>query len=287
MPSTTFHQIYTAGGIDCGTASGGACDSRRAFVIGRFDRENSFAEENATVAVIGAGDFIGARDRQEVCFRRLHGLRRTAQWRQARAAGEAEIEKAGGEIRARSLDARKEEEIISFLRRRRQTRAARSLHLQHRRQRQLPDSRHHRTRVPQGVGNGLLLRLPRRSRSRAPDAAAGQGCIFFTGATATLRGGSVTRPSPVPSSACARWPRRRRANSDRRIFTSPISLSIPASTPSGYASGGSRRWGRMRSIDPDLLMPPSSVAEAYWLLYQQPRSAWTFELEIRPFGEKW
>ena len=39
--------------------------------------------------------------------------------------------------------------------------------------------------------------------------------------------------------------------------------------------------------NPDLLMPPSSVAESYWLLYQQPRSAWTFELEIRPFGEKW
>jgi hypothetical protein len=29
------------------------------------------------------------------------------------------------------------------------------------------------------------------------------------------------------------------------------------------------------------------VAEAYWQLYQQPKSAWTFELEIRPFGEAW
>ena len=55
-------------------------------------------------------------------------------------------------------------------------------------------------------------------------------------------------------------------------------------------------WVRQRRIealgpnaldDPDLLMPPSSVAESYWLLYQQPKSAWTFELEIRPFGEKW
>jgi hypothetical protein len=33
-------------------------------------------------------------------------------------------------------------------------------------------------------------------------------------------------------------------------------------------------------------MPPASVAEAYWQLYQQPRSAWVFEQEIRPFGEK-
>ena len=35
------------------------------------------------------------------------------------------------------------------------------------------------------------------------------------------------------------------------------------------------------------LMRPEAVAEAYWQLYQQPRDAWTFELEIRPFGEKW
>jgi len=39
--------------------------------------------------------------------------------------------------------------------------------------------------------------------------------------------------------------------------------------------------------NPNLLMPPASVAASYWQLYQQPRSAWTFELEIRPFGEKW
>jgi hypothetical protein len=37
----------------------------------------------------------------------------------------------------------------------------------------------------------------------------------------------------------------------------------------------------------DLLMPPASVAASYWQLYQQPRSAWTFEMEIRPFGETW
>ena len=30
-----------------------------------------------------------------------------------------------------------------------------------------------------------------------------------------------------------------------------------------------------------------NVAEAYWQLYNQPRDAWTFEQEIRPFGEKW
>jgi hypothetical protein len=46
-------------------------------------------------------------------------------------------------------------------------------------------------------------------------------------------------------------------------------------------------WGKQALDNPDLLMPPASVAASYWQLYQQPRSAWTFELEIRPFGEKW
>ena len=46
-------------------------------------------------------------------------------------------------------------------------------------------------------------------------------------------------------------------------------------------------WGKEALDNPDLLMPPASVASAYWQLYQQPKSAWTFEMEIRPFGEKW
>ena len=29
------------------------------------------------------------------------------------------------------------------------------------------------------------------------------------------------------------------------------------------------------------------VAEAYWQIYQEPRDAWSFEREIRPFAEKW
>ena len=95
------------------------------------------------------------------------------------------------------------------------------------------------------------------------------------------------RPSPAPSSACARWRRRWRANSGpKNIHVAHLIID----------SGVDTEWVRQRRLEalgpsaldnPDLLMPPSSVAESYWQLYQQPRSAWTFELEIRPFGEKW
>jgi NADP-dependent 3-hydroxy acid dehydrogenase YdfG len=43
----------------------------------------------------------------------------------------------------------------------------------------------------------------------------------------------------------------------------------------------------IENLDPNRLMRPAAVAETYWQLYQQPRDAWTFETEIRPFGEKW
>ena len=41
------------------------------------------------------------------------------------------------------------------------------------------------------------------------------------------------------------------------------------------------------NLPPDQLMKPESVANAYWHLYQQPRDAWSFEHEIRPYAEKW
>jgi hypothetical protein len=43
----------------------------------------------------------------------------------------------------------------------------------------------------------------------------------------------------------------------------------------------------LATLDPNRLMRPAAVAEAYWQLYQQPRDAWSFEQEIRPFGEAW
>ena len=40
--------------------------------------------------------------------------------------------------------------------------------------------------------------------------------------------------------------------------------------------------------EPDeFFIKPDSIAETALMLAQQDRSAWTFELDIRPFGEKW
>jgi len=34
-------------------------------------------------------------------------------------------------------------------------------------------------------------------------------------------------------------------------------------------------------------MDPASIGETYWQLHQQPRDAWTHELDVRPFSETW
>jgi NAD(P)-dependent dehydrogenase (short-subunit alcohol dehydrogenase family) len=115
----------------------------------------------------------------------------------------------------------------------------------------------------------------------------GQGNIFFTGATASLRGGPG-----YAAFASAKFGLRAVAQATAREL-GPKNIHVAHLV---IDSGVDTEWVRQRRIealgpnaldDPNLLMPPKSVAESYWQLYQQPRSAWTFELEIRPFGEKW
>ena len=50
------------------------------------------------------------------------------------------------------------------------------------------------------------------------------------------------------------------------------------------ATSGADALDKLR---PDELMDPEAVGDAYWQLHGQPRSAWTHELDIRPYIERW
>jgi hypothetical protein len=39
--------------------------------------------------------------------------------------------------------------------------------------------------------------------------------------------------------------------------------------------------------DSEGILDPQAIAEAYWQLHSQPRSAWTHELDLRPWSETW
>ena len=116
----------------------------------------------------------------------------------------------------------------------------------------------------------------------------GQGKIFVTGATAGMRG----NPGYAAFAAAKSGLRATAQSAARELWPQGIHVAHLV-----IDAGVNTAWVRARMTErigeqalaaqPDLLMPPASVAEAYWALYQQPRSAWTFEQEIRPFGEPW
>jgi len=114
----------------------------------------------------------------------------------------------------------------------------------------------------------------------------GKGNIFFTGATASMRGGSG-----FAAFASAKFGLRAVAQSAARelgpnnIHVAHLVIDSSVDTQWVRRDREPRRRASDRKLDPNRLMRPAAVAEAYWQLYQQPRDAWTFEHEIRPFGE--
>jgi hypothetical protein len=116
-----------------------------------------------------------------------------------------------------------------------------------------------------------------------------RGAIFVTGATASLRGGAG-----YAAFAAAKAGLRAVAQSAARELgprnIHVAHLVIDAGVDTAWVRERIRaREGdaALRELSPDRLMRPSSVADAYWALYRQPRDAWTFEMDIRPFGETW
>jgi NAD(P)-dependent dehydrogenase (short-subunit alcohol dehydrogenase family) len=246
------------------------------------------AKRNATAAVIGAGDFIGAAIAKKFAaegFAIFAGRRNADKL----APLVADVEAAGGEIVARGLDARKEEDITAFLR-------AADAHA--------PlevcvfnvggnvyfplletTERVFRKVWELGCYAGFLtgreaarLMLPR-----------GQGCIFFPGATASLRGGigySAFASAKHGLRAVAQSMARELGPKNIHV----AHLIIDAGVDTTFvrerirASGGDQA---LQNLEPDQLMNPKSIADAYWQLYRQPRDAWTFELDVRPYREVW
>ena len=115
----------------------------------------------------------------------------------------------------------------------------------------------------------------------------GHGTILFTGATASMRGGTG-----FAAFASAKFGLRAIAQSLARelgpegIHVSHLVIDGGIDSPVVRAR---RRARAGRDIDhpPDSLMATNSIAEAYWILHSQGRDAWTHELDIRPFVESW
>ena len=239
--------------------------------------------QDRVAVVVGAGDGLGsavarrfAREGFVACLVRRHGDKLDGACK--------EIEAAGGRAHAFGADARREDEMVALF-----------------------------DRIEREVGpievavhniganvNFSILEMEARKFLKVWEMACftgfltgreaarrmvprGRGTILFTGATASLRGGSG-----FAAFAGAKFALRALAQSMARelgpkgVHVAHVVVDGPIDMP----------WIRenfpemVASRPADGLLAPDAIAESYWALHSQARSAWTFELDVRPWVEK-
>ena len=112
----------------------------------------------------------------------------------------------------------------------------------------------------------------------------GHGSIFFTGATASMRGGPG-----FAAFASAKFGLRAVAQSMAREL-GPKGIHVAHPIIDGAIDTEFIRETfpeRYKAKDEDGIIDPKNIADTYWMLHQQPRTAWTHELDLRPWMESW
>jgi NAD(P)-dependent dehydrogenase (short-subunit alcohol dehydrogenase family) len=234
--------------------------------------------------VVGAGEATGAaiarrfaREGYVACVSRRSGDKL--------APLVAEIEAAGGRARAFASDARNEDEVAALVREIEDgvgpiEVAVFNIGGNVRASIVEETARRYRKVWELGAFAGFLVghEVAQRMVPR------GRGTILFTGATASLRGGAG-----FAAFAGAKHGLRSLAQSMARelgpkgIHVAHVVIDGAIDTPF-IRENFPERYALKAS---DGILQPDAIAENYWLLHMQPRSAWTFEMDLRPWSEKW
>lgn len=112
----------------------------------------------------------------------------------------------------------------------------------------------------------------------------GKGTILFTGATASTRGGAG-----FSAFAGAKAALRQLAQSLAREM-GPKGIHVAHVVVDGMIDGTFARSiapDIQALLDEDAILKPDEIARNYVWLHKQQRSAWTFELDLRPWKENW
>ncbi len=105
--------------------------------------------------------------------------------------------------------------------------------------------------------------------------ARGRGTLLFTGATAALRGGAR-----FAGLAVGKFGLRALAQSLAREF-GPEGIHVAHVVIDGQI-GSPAAYQRSPGRSADSFLEPAAIADTYWQLHRQPRSAWTLEQDLRP-----
>ncbi|BAO63593.1 SDR family oxidoreductase [Pseudomonas protegens] len=111
-----------------------------------------------------------------------------------------------------------------------------------------------------------------------------RGTILFTGATAGVRGAAG-----FAAFAGAKHGIRALAQSMAREL-GPLNIHVGHVIVDGAIDTDFIRTSfpeKYALKDQDGILNPEHIAENYWYLHSQPRDAWTFELDLRPWNERW
>jgi NAD(P)-dependent dehydrogenase (short-subunit alcohol dehydrogenase family) len=236
--------------------------------------------------VVGAGDGLGAsiahafaREGLRVCI-----TRRPRNTESLDALAEA-IRAEGGEAYAFGLDARVEGDVVALIERiEREIGAIEVLVFNIGANVRFPIIET-TTRVYSKVWEMAALAGFLTSREAARGMIErGHGAILFTGATASVRGGAG-----FSAFAGAKHALRALAQSLAREL-GPQGIHVAHVVIDGAIDGTF-----IRSIMPDAaeklareaILVPDEIARNYVWLYRQKRSAWTFEMDLRPWSETW
>lgn len=112
----------------------------------------------------------------------------------------------------------------------------------------------------------------------------GHGSMLFTGASASMRG----KPG-FAHFAAAKAGLRMLAQSLAREY-GPQGVHVGHIIVDGVIDGEivrSRFPGYLDQLGEDGGLDPDAIAENFWQIHAQPRSAWTHEMDLRPFKENW
>lgn len=107
----------------------------------------------------------------------------------------------------------------------------------------------------------------------------GSGTIVLSGATAAMRGSAG-----VSGFAVGKWGQRALAQSLAREF-GPQGIHVAHVNIDGVIATP-RNLGRLSDKNEDFFLQPDAIADAYWQLAAQHKSAWSQEIDLRPFGER-